>query len=63
MKYFIYSLNAVIKVLTGTEPCCRFQISCSRHFLNCLEQQGLVKGSISGVKRILQCQPFGKHYE
>lgn len=63
MKYLVYIINGAIKALTGFEPCCRFRVTCSRYFLNCIEQQGLVKGFVSGVKRLLQCQPFGKHYE
>lgn len=40
---------------------CRFIPSCSNYAIEALEVYGFWKGSILSVKRILKCNPFGKH--
>ena len=37
---------------------CRFFPSCSEYFIEALKTQGLKKGFLLGIKRILKCQPF-----
>ena len=39
---------------------CRFLPTCSEYFVEALNTQGLIKGLILGVKRILKCHPFKK---
>jgi len=39
-------------------PCCRFEPSCSRYALACLEQHGALSGSWLALKRLLRCHPF-----
>ena len=36
---------------------CRFEPTCSRYALECLEKKGFI-GIIPSVKRILKCHPF-----
>lgn len=36
---------------------CRFEPSCSRYALECLDKRG-IKGIIPSIKRILKCHPF-----
>ena len=45
----------------GGGPCCRFQPSCSRYFLESLERHGAWRGSLLGVRRLLRCHPLGGH--
>ena len=37
---------------------CRFMPTCSEYFIEALKTQGLKKGIILGLKRILKCHPF-----
>ena len=39
-------------------PCCRFEPSCSRYAMRCLELHGALRGSWLAVKRISRCHPF-----
>jgi len=38
-------------------PNCRYLPTCSEYFIECVNYNGPVKGSILGVKRILKCHP------
>jgi putative membrane protein insertion efficiency factor len=37
---------------------CRFEPSCSRYAVACLETQGAARGSLLSVKRLCKCHPF-----
>lgn len=37
---------------------CRFEPSCSRYALACLERHGALRGSLLSVKRVCKCSPF-----
>ena len=37
---------------------CRYQPTCSEYFIDSLNEYGLIKGSIKGIKRILSCHPI-----
>lgn len=39
-------------------PSCRFYPSCSQYTLEALEKQGILKGSLLSLKRLLKCHPF-----
>lgn len=38
--------------------CCRFEPSCSRYALLCIERLGPVRGSWLSLRRLLRCHPF-----
>jgi uncharacterized protein len=38
--------------------CCRFEPSCSRYTLLCIERLGPVRGTWLGLLRLLRCHPF-----
>ena len=38
---------------------CRFMPTCSTYFIDSLNEHGLVKGTIKGLKRISSCHPWG----
>lgn len=40
-------------------PACRFSPTCSEYARLALIEQGLGRGTISAVWRLLRCQPFG----
>ena len=37
---------------------CRFLPSCSDYFIECLNEFGLLKGFLFGIKRISKCHPI-----
>jgi putative membrane protein insertion efficiency factor len=37
---------------------CRFEPSCSRYAIACLEGHGALRGSLLSVKRLCKCSPF-----
>lgn len=37
---------------------CRYLPTCSEYFIDCLKINGVVKGSIMGIGRILRCHPI-----
>ncbi len=41
--------------------CCRFTPTCSNYMIDALNEYGLIKGLVLGIKRILRCHPFGKY--
>ena len=52
IKFYKYFISPIM----GTK--CRFFPTCSEYFIEALKTQGLVKGFVLGVKRILKCHPF-----
>ena len=40
---------------------CRFLPTCSEYFIDSLNEHGLIKGFLMGVKRILKCHPFSRY--
>jgi putative membrane protein insertion efficiency factor len=39
-------------------PSCRFEPSCSRYAMACIDGHGVLRGSWLAAKRILRCHPF-----
>jgi putative membrane protein insertion efficiency factor len=37
---------------------CRFEPSCSRYAVACLESHGVVRGSLLSIVRLCKCHPF-----
>ena len=40
---------------------CRFTPSCSEYMLSAIDQWGVFKGGLLGLKRIAKCHPWGPH--
>jgi uncharacterized protein len=45
-------------VLNAFGPVCRFEPSCSRYAVACLEQHGALRGSLLSIVRLCKCHPF-----
>jgi putative membrane protein insertion efficiency factor len=45
-------------VLNAFGPLCRFEPSCSRYAMACLEQHGALRGSLLSIVRLCKCHPF-----
>ena len=39
-------------------PSCRYLPTCSEYFIDCLNEHGVIKGTIKGTKRIFSCHPI-----
>ena len=50
--------QATLSTLIGRH--CRFVPTCSEYFIQAVEKQGAVRGTLKGLGRILRCHPFGK---
>lgn len=38
---------------------CRFEPTCSQYMMDAINEYGVIKGIILGIKRILRCHPWG----
>ncbi len=56
--FIVKSYQYFISPLIGNR--CRFLPTCSEYFIEALKTQGLIKGFVLGIKRILRCHPFNK---
>ena len=45
-------------ILMAAGRVCRFEPSCSRYAVACLETHGAARGSLLSVKRLCKCHPF-----
>ncbi|HOC02334.1 MAG: putative membrane protein insertion efficiency factor [candidate division TA06 bacterium ADurb.Bin131] len=54
--FIIHVYQVVLSPIFGRN--CRFYPSCSNYFIDALEKQGLLNGTILFLKRIVRCHPF-----
>lgn len=53
---FVRLYQVLVSPLLGRV--CRFEPSCSRYAVACLEGHGALRGSLLSVKRLCKCHPF-----
>ena len=46
----------LISPLLGSN--CRYLPTCSEYFIDCIKINGVLKGSVLGIKRIFSCHPI-----
>ena len=46
----------ILSPLLGSN--CRFEPTCSQYFIEAVEMNGVLKGSVMGIKRLLKCHPW-----
>ncbi len=63
MKILSYLLIKIIKIYQliispylGNN--CRYLPTCSEYFIDCLNEHGIIKGTVIGIKRIISCHPI-----
>src|SRR3954467_9293431 len=54
----VYQKTLSRLLLAAFGPVCRFEPSCSRYAVACLEGHGALRGSLLSVKRLCKCHPF-----
>jgi hypothetical protein len=60
MTYLVVLLIRIYQVLLSPllGPSCRFEPSCSRYAIACVETHGVLHGLWLSIKRISRCHPF-----
>ncbi len=60
MKYILINIiktyQYLISPYLGNN--CRYLPTCSDYFIDCLNEFGIIKGSLKGIKRIVTCHPI-----
>ncbi len=56
IRLYQLTLSKVLLLVLG--PVCRFEPSCSRYAIACLESHGALRGSLLSAKRLCRCHPF-----
>lgn len=56
IRVYQWTLSKLIRATLGNV--CRFEPSCSRYAVACLEGHGALRGSLLSVKRLCRCHPF-----
>jgi putative membrane protein insertion efficiency factor len=56
IRIYQLTLSRLIRAAVG--PVCRFEPSCSRYAVACLEAHGALRGSLLSAKRLCKCHPF-----
>tara|TARA_Y100001936_G_C16023539_1_gene640989 strand:- start:1187 stop:1411 length:225 start_codon:yes stop_codon:yes gene_type:complete len=59
LVYIIKTYKLILSPIIG--PSCRYLPTCSEYFIDCLNEYGVINGTIKGTKRILSCHPLGGH--
>lgn len=59
-KICIYLIRAYQITPLHAHSMCRFTPSCSEYTAQAIEEYGVIKGIIMGIKRILKCRPHGE---
>jgi putative membrane protein insertion efficiency factor len=56
VKVYQRTLSPWLLLVSGSE--CRFEPSCSRYAIGCLEAHGALRGSLLSIVRMCKCHPF-----
>jgi putative membrane protein insertion efficiency factor len=56
LVWLIHLYQRTISRLLG--PRCRFEPSCSRYAVACLESHGALRGGLLSIARVCKCHPF-----
>lgn len=56
IRLYQLTLSRLIYALAG--PVCRFEPSCSRYAVACIQGHGALRGSLLSAKRLCRCHPF-----
>lgn len=54
----VYQATLSRLLLAAFGPVCRFEPSCSRYAVACLQSHGALRGSLLSAKRLIRCHPF-----
>jgi uncharacterized protein len=63
IRFYQRYLSVIILQMTGVSNACRFSPTCSEYAFEAITKYGVIKGLTLTIRRLLQCQPFGKAYD
>ena len=60
ISYIFINIIKIYKLFVSPflNPSCRYLPTCSEYFIDCLKFNGVLKGSLLGIKRIVKCHPI-----
>lgn len=62
MKWIVIALvrcyQCIISPVLG--PYCKYRPTCSEYFIQAVEKRGVLRGGLTGIWRLLRCNPFSK---
>ena len=60
IKIILIKIIKIYKIFISPflTPSCRYLPTCSEYFIDSLNEYGVIKGSIKGIKRIFSCHPI-----
>ena len=56
IRLYQLTLSRLLRAAFG--PVCRFEPSCSRYAMACIQSHGVLRGSLLSAKRLCKCHPF-----
>ena len=59
IRSYQWTMSPILSFLGGPRSGCRFSPTCSEYFLVAVEEHGILRGSLFGMKRLLRCHPWG----
>jgi uncharacterized protein len=61
LKILIFIIKAYQYGISPFFPtACRYSPTCSQYMIISMQEKGIIKGMMKGVRRILSCHPWGK---
>tara|TARA_Y100000590_G_C15169979_1_gene806980 strand:+ start:368 stop:610 length:243 start_codon:yes stop_codon:yes gene_type:complete len=60
IKIILINIIKIYKIFISPflTPSCRYLPTCSEYFIESLNEHGVIKGIIKGIKRIFSCHPI-----
>ena len=60
MKNILIKFIKIYKILISPylTPSCRYLPTCSEYAIDCLNNYGVIKGTLKSIKRIFSCHPI-----
>ena len=60
IKYILIKIIKLYKIFISPYlgNNCRYLPTCSEYFIDSLEEEGVIRGTLRGTKRILSCHPI-----
>ena len=60
IKIILINIIKIYKIFISPflTPSCRYLPTCSEYFIDSLNEHGVIKGTVKGIKRIFSCHPI-----
>lgn len=58
LSFYQKVISPALHNLLGINNACRFSVTCSEYAKQKIEKEGIIRGGIHSITRLLKCQPF-----